>query len=726
MCKRLPEQIVIAALVVLWTVLAANAAVAQTTSAAGTEVVLGLRWRNQAELDQFLHDVVDPESPQYQKYLSAGEFTARFAPSAEDQRAAVSYLEQCGYRVAEISTSGALILATRPVSAAARTGLDSAAAGDEIDALDPLPPDLADRVSVLSDDTATSLRSPAGSPLVPPQLGANLTPADIARIYAFTPLYEAGIRGVSGRQSTIAIATAFSFSTSDLQRFWSQFQIPRSLDSVELIPVGGDSDHVEAETTLDVQWSSALAPAAPILVYAGADASAVTFLEIYDQIVTENRAAVLTTSWSQCERSLPSWYLEQANAFFQRAAAQGITVVAASGDSGAYGCGSDDPGVTFPASSPYVLAVGGTSVKESPAGIVETAWQGSGGGWSDEWPAPPWQMEPGVHRGMADVALHADPAMPYMVAQDGTWKYYGGTSVGAPIWAALVALINQYRAQMGRDVLGMAAPLLCEAASSRDLPEKPFRDVLAGGNTAYEAGRGWDVPTGWGTPLADRLATALATWTPGDYARGGKTEVLQLNASVSGMNGAARLRFRRRCMTTAVTLRLWGVPTGSYTLTFDGRPVLSTAIGRTGRGGGQVMGADPRGRQIEVRDSSDNVVFSGSFDSVPEPMTVRVQLRGMGVVPGGNGIVLYRSARGREQLTVCASGLPAGEYQLRLGNVPVGTLISHGGATSAVARLKTGNGLPGKCLCQSLTVYRDSTPILRAPFLGPSAAACGF
>jgi len=369
-----------------------------------------------------------------------------------------------------------------------------------------------------------------------------------------------------------------------------------------------------------------MASGSRILVYAADGASSSSFLKIYDRIVTENRAAVLTTSWGICERRMPASHLSQAHAIFQRAAAQGITVLAASGDAGAYDCGPDAPAVSFPASNPYVLAVGGTTVRDGDATVREAAWKGSGGGTSAKWPAPPWQMQPQAYRVLADVALNADPATPYMVAYDNSWWYFGGTSVAAPIWAAVVALANQYRAHMDRAPLGLAAPALCEVAHARDLAARPFRDVMSGDNEGFAAGRGWDFPTGWGSPLAYDLARTLALWSPAENARGGRSEVVMLTPTAREIQGAVRVRFARRCLSTEVSLRTRRLPPGRYTFDRDGEPIASLEVGPGGRATARIPSLDPHGHVLAVSDASRRVLFSGSFTEAAAPVLVRVDM----------------------------------------------------------------------------------------------------
>ena len=183
--------------------------------------------------------------------------------------------------------------------------------------------------------------------------------------------------------------------------------------------------------------------------------------------------------------------------------------------------------MNFPASSPYVLAVGGTTlhVHKNAKGlrqVTEVVWNdgpgsGTGGGVSDETPAPSWQagkvvvsINPGHFAGRAipDVAANADPATGYLTMSGGKLSIVGGTSASAPLWASLISRIN---AAMGKRV-GNFNALLYSAIG----PQGTLRDITSGNNDTdglldgeYPAGPGWDACSGWGTPDGAKLLSAL-------------------------------------------------------------------------------------------------------------------------------------------------------------------------------------------------------------------------
>ncbi len=271
---------------------------------------------------------------------------------------------------------------------------------------------------------------------------------------------------------------------------------------------------------MDIQQAGAQAPGANLLVYtiegdaSTSSATNVNFQIEFNQIVTDNLASIVTHSWGNCETNYGMAQMQSDDATFKQGAVQGISFFVSSGDSGAYGCGGTDTSlaVEYPGSDPFVTAVGGTSLTLNGDGTrsSEVAWIYSGGGVSQVFRRPFWEFGPTVSgsdwRGVPDVALDADPSTPYAAFYQGIWGYSGGTSFGAPNWAALWALGLQ--ARNGRRA-GLQTPYFYLLGNSSDYHEF-FFDITSGNNGAgvgpgYDAKRGWDYTTGWGTPDGDRF-----------------------------------------------------------------------------------------------------------------------------------------------------------------------------------------------------------------------------
>jgi kumamolisin len=208
---------------------------------------------------------------------------------------------------------------------------------------------------------------------------------------------------------------------------------------------------------------------------------------------------------------------------FQAAAALGVTVCCAAGDNGSGdGVITDQLAhVDFPASSPYVLGCGGTRLETANNQVTsEVVWNdgpnsATGGGVSDFFTLPTWQANVGVPpsanpdhhvgRGVPDVAGDADPQTGYNVYVDGQSLVFGGTSAVAPLWAGLIALMNQQRGQP----VGYLNPKLYQNYQGL-MQAKALHDVTSGDNGAYSAGQGWDACSGVGTPDGAKLRAALS------------------------------------------------------------------------------------------------------------------------------------------------------------------------------------------------------------------------
>jgi kumamolisin len=213
---------------------------------------------------------------------------------------------------------------------------------------------------------------------------------------------------------------------------------------------------------------------------------------------------VISISWGGPENSWAAQDMDAMDQAFQAAAALNIAVCAASGDNGSTD-GSPDgkPWADFPASSPHVLACGGTSL---PAGGAETSWndgsQGgaSGGGYSKQFALPSYQSGAvtGQWRGVPDVAGNADPETGYNVRVDGSNMVIGGTSAVAPLWAALIAIIATNVSAR----VGLASTVLYANSAA-------FTDITTGNNGAYNAARGWDPVTGQGSPKGAAILAAF-------------------------------------------------------------------------------------------------------------------------------------------------------------------------------------------------------------------------
>jgi kumamolisin len=352
------------------------------------------------------------------------------------------------------------------------------------------------------------------------------TPIQVAALYSFPT-------GVDGAGECIAlIELGGGYKPTDLSNYWSQLKLTET-PTVSAVSVGngsnnptGDPNSADGEVMLDIEVSGSIAPGAKIVVYFAENTDA-GFLNAITTAVHDstNNPSVVSISWGGPESSWTQQAMTSMDEAFQSAAAMGVTVCVAAGDDGSTDGVTDGLNhVDFPASSPNVLACGGTELVASGNAITsETVWNelannegATGGGISDVFPLPSWQNGAGVPpsanpshnvgRGVPDVAGDADPTTGYVTLVDGNPDVIGGTSAVAPLWAGLIALINE---SIGKPA-GFINPLLYKNASTA----ADFNDISSGNNGAYSAGPGWDACSGLGSPIGIQVATALGAPPP--------------------------------------------------------------------------------------------------------------------------------------------------------------------------------------------------------------------
>lgn len=357
-------------------------------------------------------------------------------------------------------------------------------------------------------------------------LGAERPAIDNAAPYLVAEIrkaYGADQLGTNGAGQEIAILIDTVPLDSDLAAFWTLNAAPADLARVEKINVAGTALPVpEGEETLDVCWTSGIASAANIRVYATGSLEFAALDRGLDSILADVaqrpglRQVSISMGVGEDALGEASGLLAAQHLKFLRLAGAGVNVFVSSGDSGSRSAadGGGAPGAAltqteYPASDPCVVAVGGTSLKLSSDGQVlsETAWSGSGGGSSTHFNRPSWQQGSGVVAGtrrlVPDVALAADPDQGAVLVLNGKRCQIGGTSWSAPVWAAFCALINALRLGKGQSALPFLNPLLYAQAGTG------FRDIVQGSNGNYQAQPGYDMVTGLGVPKVQTLASAL-------------------------------------------------------------------------------------------------------------------------------------------------------------------------------------------------------------------------
>ena len=380
------------------------------------------------------------------------------------------------------------------------------------------------------------------------------SPQEIQNAYGLAPILNAGYTGVG---ETIIIIVSFGSPTiaQDLQTFDADYGLPDPPSFTVLAPLGTtpfdatSSDQVgwAFETTLDVEWAHAMAPGANIVLLTSpvSETEGVQglpeFLFLEQYALDHHLGKIISQSWGATENTLftpaGQQVFEDFERFYQDAAQQNVTVLASAGDNGSANQGVNPatyypfPTVIFPASSPLVTAVGGTSLYADTNGKyqLETVWNNGlgagGGGESQQFSEPLYQkLLPNSaqkalrnYRGIPDVAYNADPNTPILIyvgffpnPNDNGYYFIGGTSEGSPQWAGIIADANQ----LAGHPLGFLNLKLYSLAALVGQSQF-FHDITIGNNSfngvpGYAATAGWDLASGWGTPNLGKLVGELA------------------------------------------------------------------------------------------------------------------------------------------------------------------------------------------------------------------------
>lgn len=497
-----------------------------------TVVSLGLTTRepDPAAAQAALSEMEDPSSPTYGKTMTPAQWEAAFGPSAAAVAAARSTASGAGVQLSlpAGSTLGTLRGPAVAMSRLLRVAIDRWRGPDgkafySSRGAPALPASMA-AVFVaptrLSDWNPPVHRDGLGETRAVP--GNGLTPGDVENAYDLKPLLQQGLDG-SG-ETIVFWELGDGYSPYDLTTFDQHFGLP----APRITQVGPDQKE-QGELIMDLETVHSLAPGADLVVYTAPAQSEEAQDQFVQQILQQHPGAIFSFSWGECELAQ-----ENPNFFstgFQQAASLGDTVIASSGDSGGYECmppdgqapSRDGIGVSAPASSPYVLSVGGTRLSLNSRGgyYDETPWnyavanEGTGGGVSQVYSDPgfqkPAQEGRWARRTVPDVSAIGDPETGLLNYADGGWDQGGGTSLATPVWVAITALMDEYLQKHGQKALGFYdSALYALAAGSPAHP--PFHDITTGGNLVYNAGPGYDLASGLGSPDAWNLAQDLLAY----------------------------------------------------------------------------------------------------------------------------------------------------------------------------------------------------------------------
>jgi subtilase family serine protease len=608
-------------------------------------VTIALKPRSAAALSAYAQAVANPGSVDYRQYLTPAQFAHRFGASPAEIRAVRRGLEARGLRPGPVSAGGlsmsvvatavqldrgfslslrrvALRDGRTAVAASAAPALSSGAAAgvqaviglNSISSPQPLlvraPLQGRRRAPLAERHVATGGPQACSQAQSTASSAAAYTADQIASAYGFSGLYAAGDRGAG---TTIAVYELEPVDPNDLAAYQFCYGTHTQISYVK-VDGGAGNGIGSGEAALDIEQLIGLAPDANLIVYQGQNSNSgapgAGPYDTFKTIIDQDRAQVVSISWGECEQQLGAANAQAESTLFEQAAVQGQTIVSAAGDSGSEDCAgsSNIPqtqlAVDDPASQPYVMGVGGTTLSALGPRPTENVWNdggalttpllqpgAGGGGISNFWQMPPAQRDaaaslnvlaagvtgadcgaPGGYcRAVPDVAADANPASGYTIYWNGSdsqpgqphgWQAIGGTSAASPVWAALIALADSSRGCAKSGPLGYVLPALYRAASSSYAAD--FNDVLTGNNDftqtnggQYAAGPGYDEASGLGSPNGAALASNLCPDTlwitnPGSQ-RSAAQSTVSLRLRASDVHGAV-VRFRSLGLPTGLSL----------------------------------------------------------------------------------------------------------------------------------------------------------------------------
>ena len=511
-------------------------------------LALGLPLRDAAGLKNFLADICNPASPDYRRYLTPEQFTAKFGPTAADYAKVQAFARANGFRIAATHGNRLLLdVQAKPADIGRAFHFHLRRFQHPTEAREFFAPDAEPTV-----DAALPVADVSGlsnyqlpRPKLVEKITVNALPktgsaptgdylGDDFRV-AYVPDTT-----LTGAGQMVGLLQFDGFYSNDIVAYaklagGGRTNIP--IQTILLDGYGGRPGSGNSEVSLDIEMSMSMAPGlAKIIIFSGGPTGNQN--DILNRMAASNTVKNLSCSWGW--GSGPD---TTTDAIFQQMAAQGQSFYNASGDSCAFTTGASSANgvdntriANAPSSSPYITQVGGTTLTTTGPGGAwqsETVWNwgggtGSSGGISSYYAIPNWQAGVSmannqgstVNRNLPDVALTADNVY---VCSGGKGKGsgVGGTSCAAPLWAGLTALANQLASQAGKPSVGLINQAVYTIGLNGSYAQD-FHDITTGDNTwssspsQFYAVTGYDLCTGWGTPVGQSLLNELAGIGAGD------------------------------------------------------------------------------------------------------------------------------------------------------------------------------------------------------------------
>jgi subtilase family serine protease len=476
----------------------------------------------EADLDDLLQQIYDPQSPSYRHYLSVVEFAARFGPSEAGYAAVLNFARAHGLTVIDPAANRMVLDVEGPAENIEKAfhvtlGVYQHPTENRTFYAPDREPTLDLDVPLLHISGLDNFTLPHSKIIRPVQkaVAKNLgTGSGPGGNYIGSDLRDAyyGSGPLTGQGQAIALVEFGGYDLYDVQNYFHQVQEPLNVPvrgvSVNGVKVACKFPYncYDIEQSVDIETAISMAPGlSEVIVYVGHND-----ISIFNRMAVDNAAQQISCSWgwSDDESSL--------DPILKQMAAQGQSVFVATGD-----YGSSSP-LVWPADDPYVTGVGGTNLTTTGPGgawLAENGWYGSAGNFAKNGLAiPAYQQLPGVidvlnqgsrkWRNYPDVAAEAQEDM-FFCFEDFCSGRVGGTSVATPEWAGIIAMANEQAAANGKPPLGFLNPSLYRIGIGSSY-DSDFHDITSGSNGGYTAVVGYDLVTGWGSPNGPSLIDALA------------------------------------------------------------------------------------------------------------------------------------------------------------------------------------------------------------------------
>lgn len=541
------------------------------------DVVVALKLRNRDLLDYHVRALTTPGHPEFGRWLSREQILADYAPLPGRANAVAAYLTQAGFTKVHIEPNRLLVTATGTMTAIrnafhtelgrfVRDGREGIANVTDVR----VPPELSDTVlSVHGLQTLDQMRT------LNYRLDRVLLTGSVHGLnpVLFPVVYDAAsLPAASTTAVGIITEGSMTQTIADLHQFESQNGLPTINPTVVQVGTPSTDTSNTAEWDLDSQTIQAMAggQVGQMIFYTAHSLTNANITKTLNKAISDNIARVINVSLGECESAAYSdGTMVADDQIFQVAIAQGQTVSVSSGDSGSKECGSPvgtAVGASYPASSPYVIAVGGTTLYTDTSGNYggEVTWSGTGGSPSLYEAKPAWQngVVPGTYRGVPDIAFDADPYSGAIIIVNGASAQYGGTSLASPLFVGSWARIQS--ANNAR--LGFPASWIYSRGTQYT---SAFHDVTSGTNGGYSATAGWDYTTGFGS--FDVAATALLT-------RSTVTVSASPKSVIAGQSVTFTATVTGNSPTGTVQFQINGVNFGSPVQLVNGVATLTTSL----------------------------------------------------------------------------------------------------------------------------------------------------